>query len=68
MDLIGLLHDLPDILDESADTYNPSLVANWCYDLTKAYSSYYQDHPILTADTEADRNLQLVLTERSPGA
>ena len=64
MDLIGLLHDLPDILDESADTYNPSLVANWCYDLTKAYSSYYQDHPILTADTEADRNLRLVLTER----
>ena len=27
-------------------------------------SSYYQDHPILTADTEADRNLRLVLTAR----
>ena len=64
MDLIGLLHDLPDVLDEAAETYNPSLVANWCYDLTKAYSSYYQDHPILTADSEEDRNLRLVLTER----
>ena len=64
MDLIGLLHDLPDVLDEAATTYNPSLVANWCYDLTKAYSSYYQDHPILAADNEADRNLRLVLTER----
>ncbi|MEC7114613.1 MAG: arginine--tRNA ligase, partial [Bacteroidota bacterium] len=64
MDLIGLVHDLPDVLDEAAETYNPSLVANWCYDLTKAYSSYYQDHPILTADSEEDRNLRLVLTER----
>jgi len=64
MDLISLLHDLPDVLDEAAETYNPSLVANWCYDLTKAYSSYYQDHPILTADAEEDRNLRLVLTER----
>lgn len=64
MDLVGLLHDLPDVLDEAAETYNPSLVANWCYDLTKAYSSYYQDHPILTADSEEDRNLRLVLTER----
>ena len=64
MDLIGLLYDLPDVLDEAAETYNPSLVANWCYDLTKAYSSYYQDHPILTADSEEDRNLRLVLTER----
>jgi len=64
MDLISLLHDLPDVLDEAAETYNPSLVANWCYDLTKAYSSYYQDHPILTADSEEDRNLRLVLTER----
>ena len=64
MDLIGLLHDLPDVVDEAAETYNPSLVANWCYDLTKTYSSYYQDHPTLTADSEEDRNLRLVLTER----
>ncbi len=64
MELIGLLHDMPEVLDEAADTYNPALVANWCYDLTKAYSSYYQDHPILTADMESERNLRLVLTER----
>ena len=64
IDLIGLLHDMQEVIDEAADTYNPSLVANWCYDLTKAYSSYYQDHPILNADSEEERNLRLVLTER----
>jgi len=64
MELVGLLHDLPDVVAESAETYNPSLIANWCYDLTKAYSSYYQDHSILGADDTATRNLRIVLTER----
>jgi len=64
MELVGLLHDLPDVVGEAAEAYNPSLVANWCYDLTKAYSSYYQDHSILGADDDADRNLRVVLTER----
>jgi len=64
MELIGLIHDLPDVIQEAALTYNPSLVANWCYDLTKAYSSYYQDHSILGADEEETRVLRLTLTER----
>lgn len=64
MELIGLLHDLPDVLSESAKTYNPSLLANWCYDLTKTYSSYYQEHSILNAEDEAIKHLRVVLTER----
>jgi arginyl-tRNA synthetase len=64
MELTGLLHGLPDVISESASTYNPSLLANWCYDVTKAFSSYYQDHSILGADNAATRDLRLALTER----
>ena len=64
MDMVGLLHDLPDVVAEAAETYNPALIANWCYDLTKSYSSYYQDHSILGAEDEAVRNLRMALTER----
>ncbi|MCH1582869.1 MAG: arginine--tRNA ligase [Flavobacteriales bacterium] len=64
MELVSLLHGLPDVISESASTYNPSLLANWCYDVTKAFSSYYQDHSILGADDAANRDLRLVLTER----
>ena len=64
MELVGLIHDLPDVIAEAAETYNPSLVANWCYDLTKAYSSYYQDHSILGAGDAETRALRLTLTER----
>jgi len=64
MNLVGLIYDLPDIIAEAAETYNPSLLANWCYELTKAYSSYYQDHSILGAPDAASRTLRLTLTER----
>jgi len=64
MELIGCLHSLPDVISEAASTYNPSLVANWCYDLTKAFSSYYQEHPILAAEDGPTRDFRLALTER----
>ncbi|MCH1575035.1 MAG: arginine--tRNA ligase [Flavobacteriales bacterium] len=64
MELIEGIHALPDVIAESASTYNPSLVANWCYDLTKAFSSYYQDHPILAAEDAATRDFRLVMTAR----
>jgi arginyl-tRNA synthetase len=64
MELIEGIHALPDVIAESATTYNPSLVANWCYDLTKAFSSYYQDHPILAAEDAATRDFRLVMTAR----
>ena len=64
MDLIGYLHDLPEVIQEAANTYNPSLLANWCYDITKGFSSYYQEHSILGADNADTRALRLVLTER----
>ena len=36
----------PDVVQEAAASYDPSLIANHCYDLIKAFSSFYQDHPI----------------------
>lgn len=68
MDLIQLLYAMPDVILESAANYNTGLVANWCYDLTKSYSSYYQDHPVLKADSASDQGLRLLLTARFTAA
>ena len=45
--LLMTVLSLPDVIKEAAKLYDPSLVANLCYDITKSYSSWYQDHPIL---------------------
>jgi arginyl-tRNA synthetase len=52
---------LPSVIEESAKTYDPSLVANLCYDITKSYSRWYQDHPILKEEDEDLRTARLAL-------
>ena len=47
---------LPEVIEEAARLYDPSVVANLCYDITKSYSSWYQDHPILK---EEDAELRI---------
>jgi arginyl-tRNA synthetase len=51
----------PSVVQEAAATYDPSLIANHCYDLIKAFSSFYQDHPIAKEQDENRRQLRLAL-------
>ncbi|PCJ79964.1 MAG: arginine--tRNA ligase [Bacteroidetes bacterium] len=52
---------LPTIIEEAARSYDPSLVANLCYDITKSYSRWYQDHPILKEEDSDLRIARLAL-------
>ena len=52
----------PDVVQEAAASYDPSLIANHCYDLIKAFSSFYQDHPIAREEDAATRQARLGLT------
>ena len=52
----------PDVVQEAAASYDPSLIANHCYDLIKAFSSFYQDHPIAKEKDAATRQARLGLT------
>lgn len=45
--VIKTLHALPSTILQAAAAYSPALVANYAYDLAKAFNSFYQDTPIL---------------------
>ena len=45
----------PNVLKQAASECDPSLIANHCYELTKAYSRWYQDHPILQIENDSLR-------------
>jgi arginyl-tRNA synthetase len=47
IELIKLLAAFPQTIAEAADNYSPALLANYLYELTKAYNSFYQQSPIL---------------------
>ena len=61
--LIRMMHDFPDILDEAANTLNPSLIANFLYELAREFNQFYHDHSILSADSEALVGQRLLLVE-----
>jgi arginyl-tRNA synthetase len=45
--VVKILHSLPDTIRQAAAAYSPAMVANYAYDLAKAFNSFYQDTPIL---------------------
>lgn len=62
-ELIAQLFAFPSLVLEAAETYDPSTIANYCYDLAKQYHRFYHDHSILNADTEAARAFRIELSQ-----
>ena len=58
--LILILSRFKEVVEESRNSLDPSLVANYVYDLAKAFHKYYHDTPILNAE-HGIKNFRLVL-------
>ncbi len=58
-DLIQLLYKYPSFVLRAAEDFDPSLIANFAYDLAKSYNKFWHDIPLLkeelTAETKAFR-------------
>ena len=50
--IIKNILEFPKIIQESASNYNPSLIANYAFELVKNYNSYYQNNTILVDDPD----------------
>ncbi len=62
--LIKLIKKFTSSVTESAETYNPAIVANYCYELAKEYNQYYHDYSILGEKDIVTRNLRLMLSDK----
>lgn len=61
--LIRMMYDFPDILLEASRTLNPSLIANFLYELAREFNQFYHDHSVLSADTEGQVSQRLLISE-----
>ena len=59
--VVKTLHSLPDSIATAAAAYSPALVANYAYDLAKAFNSFYQDTPILREENAQVRAFRVSL-------
>ena len=61
-ELIMLLSNYKEVVTKAAESLSPALVANYLYDLVKAYNSFYQNNPIMNQDDETTKQVRLELS------
>lgn len=60
--LIKTLSSFPSLIEEASEAYSPALLANYLFELTKAYNSFYQQCPILQEPDPSLRQARLILS------
>ncbi|MBI3142010.1 MAG: arginine--tRNA ligase [Bacteroidetes bacterium] len=63
-ELCRMVCDYGDVLAEAEAAYSPALVANYCYELAKAFSSYYAETHIAKEEDPDKRLMRLVLVHQ----
>ena len=60
--LISRLSEMKNVVEKASETLSPAHLANYIYDLVKAYNSFYQNNPILNQEDETVKNFRLHLS------
>ena len=63
-DLIKNILEFPKVIQEAAKLFNPSLIANYIFELVKEYNSYYQSTSILKAEADSLVIFRVLLSKR----
>ena len=53
----------PEALDHTVADYRPNLLTNYLFELAQCYSNFFENCPVLKADSEAERNSRLLLCD-----
>ena len=63
IDLIQKMNAYSAAVEQAGKDYSPSGIANYCYELTKEFNSWYHDYSVLNAEDEATKLTRLVLAK-----
>ncbi len=61
--IIQLLSEFKDVILQAATDYNPSVIANYCYELAKEFNQFYHDFSVLREPEQGLKLFRLMLTE-----
>lgn len=60
--LIQMLAEFPTVVRQAGNDYNPSCIANYCYDLVKEYNQFYHDFSILREEDDNKKIFRIALS------
>jgi len=61
-EILKHLATFPEVLAEAGKSYSPALIANYLYELSKLYNTFFQSIPILIEENKELRNMRLVMS------
>ena len=61
--LIQLLTQFPEIVKSAGEEYSPAVIANYIYELSKEYNTFYHECPILIEKEEDVKRLRLAISK-----
>jgi arginyl-tRNA synthetase len=64
-DLILALSQFPETITQAAAAYSPAVIANYIYELAKAFNKFYHERSILQAEDESTKQFRLQLSTAS---
>ena len=64
-DLVKILANYPEKVQEAAQNYSPSVMANYVYDVCKTYSRFYAELSILNESDEQKRAFRIAISDKS---
>jgi arginyl-tRNA synthetase len=62
-ELLLQLNEYKNTLVSSAEKYDPAELANYVYNLSKLYNKFYNEVPILSAPTQGEKDLRILLSK-----
>ena len=62
INLIQRLQGFEVAVRQAGQDYNPSCIANYCYDLVKEYNQFYHDFSVLKEEDKAKQQVRLMLS------
>jgi len=62
IDVIKMIYDFPSVISTAANELNPSILANYLYDVAREFNQFYHDHSILSAEQEEQQKSRLLLS------
>jgi arginyl-tRNA synthetase len=65
--LILMLEKYTTIITDAGNEMNPSVIANYVFNLAKLYNSFYTEHSVANAETEEKKKLRLALSVMTAG-
>ena len=60
--LIKLIHQFPREIVESAEQMDPSIIANFVYELAREFNQFYHDYSVLRAESPTTVEFRLLLS------